>query len=135
MSCVETYATLRVFSASLSPEVIGDRLGIQASEIRRINPESRYKHERESNFWAWRTDGKIDSNENLLHIGAILDVLKDKAPQLESLRAAGCQIDISNYWVSSGQGGPFLEAATIHTLSSLGLEIWWDVYFRSESET
>lgn len=135
MSCIETFATLRIFSATISPETIGERIGIEATEMRPIDPESTYRPRRETNYWAWCTKGKIDSKENLLHIAAIIDRLKDKVIQLESLRESGCQIDICNYWVSTGQGGPSLDAATMGTLSKLGLEIWWDVYFGEEDET
>jgi hypothetical protein len=57
-----------------------------------------------------------------------------KRAALDELRSLGCEIDVVNYFVSSGQGGPELDTSTIDTLSQLGLSIWWDVYFGEESE-
>ena len=53
----------------------------------------------------------------------------------ESLRNAGCETDICCYWVSTGQGGPSLEVATMEELARLGLPIWWDVYFDGSART
>ncbi len=46
----------------------------------------------------------------------------------------GCQTDIVNYWVSSGQGGPYLSVATMQSLTDLNLPVWWDMCFGEESE-
>ena len=85
-------------------------------------------------MWRWTTYGSVDSQDNLVHLAAIFAVLSGKSPALNELRALGCEIDISNFWDSTGQGGPFLDRAAIAALNELGLEIWWDVYFADASE-
>lgn len=135
MSCIETFATLRIFSKTMSPIVIGEQLGLDATEMLPIDQESRYKPRREANYWGLCTKGQVESKDNLLHIAALINELKNKSSQLERLRESGCQIDICNYWVSTGQGGPYLDAATIEALSSLRLDIWWDIYFSEIDET
>jgi hypothetical protein len=135
MSCLETYATLRIFSADLTPDVISERLGVAATEAIPRDPASKYKVRREANFWGWSTEGRVESTDNQLHVRAILAMLEGKAPLLRALRASGCEIDVSNYWVSNGQGGPNLEASDLDGLSSLSLPIWWDVYFGEQPET
>ncbi len=59
MSCLETYATLRVFSREIAPEEIGRLLAIDGSKLRPINPGSRYRHEREHHYWAWSTQSRV----------------------------------------------------------------------------
>jgi hypothetical protein len=134
MSCLETYATLRVFSATLAPESIGAALGIAATQAIPADPDSRYRNRREWNLWKWSTQGVMHSRDNLEHLQAVVSLLEGKADQLASLRALGCQTDIFCYWVSSGQGGPYLDSATMLSLTSLGLGVAWDVYFGEESD-
>ena len=133
-TCLETYATLRIFSESLAPDVIGDVLGVEATVAKPIDPASRYRPRRETNFWGWCSEGSVNSVDNLQHVAAIIDLLDGKAAALEDLRSRGCQIDICCYWVSTGQGGPSMDMATMKALVALGLEIWWDVYFGKEEE-
>jgi hypothetical protein len=71
----------------------------------------------------------VNSADNALHIAALLEIFGGKQEEFESLRSAGCETDVSCYWVSSGQGGPSLEVETMKELARLGLPIWWDVYF------
>ena len=129
MSCLETYATLRIFSETLHADEVTRRLGVQPTKRRPINPESKYRHERESHYWGWSSDRQLTSTEGLDHIRAVIELLRGKEEALKSLQRAGCQTDLCCYWVSSGQGGPFLDVEALSALSSLGLEIWWDVYF------
>lgn len=134
MSCLETYATLRIFSQSMDPERISSALGLLPTSALPIDSNSKYRNRREWNIWSWSTQCIVESGENLDHLRAILDRLDGKADQLAHLRTQGCQTDIFCYWVSSGQGGPFLDATTVGALATLGLDIAWDMYFGEESE-
>lgn len=78
MSCLETYATLRVFSREIAPEEIGRLLAIDGSKLRLINPGSRYRHEREHHYWAWSTQSRVLALDGLQHVGAIIEVLRGK---------------------------------------------------------
>ena len=135
MSCVDTYVTLRVFSESMHPDEIGLLLGIEATSAEPRDLESRYRQRREWNFWAWDTREKDNSLDNLSHINTIVDLLNGKRERLDSLRSRGCEVDLMSYWVSDGQGGPWLDVRTMQSLCDLGLEIVWDIYFRNENET
>lgn len=132
MSCLETYATLRIFSATMAPESIGAKLGIAATKATPADADSRYRNRRERNLWTWSTRGIVDSRDNLEHVHAVVSLLEGKAAQLSELRALGCQTDVFCYWVSSGQGGPSLGSATMLSLATLGLDVAWDIYFGEE---
>jgi hypothetical protein len=134
LSCLETYATLRIFSQSLSPERIETLLGVPATSRLPIDPGSKYLNRQEWNLWRWSTESIVESRDNLKHLHAIIERLDGKAEQLAGLRAKGCQTDIFCYWVSSGQGGPYLDATTSSALAELGLDISWDMYFGDESD-
>lgn len=132
-TCVETYSTLRIMSDSVAPEKIGDQLGIEPTQTIPIDPTSRYRTRRQTHYWSWSTKDKIEGVENLEHIKAIVGLLKGKESILNNLREEGCEIDVVNYWVSIGQGGPELDVDTMKELYELGLPIWWDVYFERDT--
>jgi hypothetical protein len=125
---------LRIFSETVHPDRISEILGLAPTETTPRNPESKYRVRRENHLWRWTTLDAIDSQDNLVHLAAIFAKLSGKNQALDELRALGCEIDISNFWDSTGQGGPFLDRATISALNDLGLEIWWDIYFADPSE-
>ena len=129
MSCLETRATLRIFSESLPPDEVSRILGTAATRPRPKELDSKYRPRREYHYWSWSSDSQIHSLDGLEHVRAITTLLRDKHEELERLRQVGCEIDVCCYWVSSGQGGPSLEVSDLAALSSLGLAIWWDVYF------
>ena len=92
------------------------------------------RNRREWNLWKWSTRGVLQSRDNLEHLRAVVALLEGKADQLAGLRASGCQTDIICYWVSSGQGGPYLDSSTMRSLATLGLDVAWDMYFGEESD-
>jgi hypothetical protein len=134
MSCLETFATLRILSPTLVPAQIGAALGIEPTRVAARDPSSRYRPRREHHFWAWSSEGQVDSLDGLVHVRAVLDLLQGREQALAELRRAGCELDVSCYWVSSGQGGPALDLDAMTRLAGLGLEIWWDVYFGDARE-
>ena len=134
MSCLETFATLRIFSHTLSPEEITRTLGIEPTGARPRDVKSKYKHRREQHYWCWSSRNQVESQDGLIHICRITSLLDGKLEQLDRLRAVGCDIDICCYWVSSGQGGPFLDVEVLRALADLKIEIWWDIYFGTEEE-
>lgn len=134
MSCLETYATLRIFSGSMHPDEIESMLGLAATRKAPRDQTSRYRHRREANGWFFSTEGSVDSRDNDVHLGAIITLLTPRAEALRRLQSLGCETDIFCYWVSSGQGGPGLEVKMMEHLCSLRLAISWDMYFGDESE-
>lgn len=134
MSCLESYATLRIFSCCLHPKDVSRILGVEATQTCPMDPDSKYRPRRESHYWAWSTDKQVRAIDGLEHVKAIIDLLQGREDQLQQLRRSGCEIDVCCYWVSSGQGGPFLDVAALSALAHYELEIWWDVYFSDPKE-
>jgi len=134
VTCVETFATLRIFSRTIDPRGVSDALGIEPTDAISIDPSSKYGPRRETNYWGWCTRSHVNSTDNIAHIAAILEQVRNKKAQLEHLRNSGCETDVCCYWVSGGQGGPSLDPSMMGELSQLGLGIWWDVYFDRERE-
>lgn len=134
MTCLDVYATLRIFSSSMHPDEISRMIGITATQSRAIDPTSKYRPRREYNYWAWESRYEIHSLNGLEHVRRVIELLRGKEDRLKYLREAGCDIDVCCYWVSSGQGGPSLDVETLGDLASLGLEIWWDIYFGKGEE-
>lgn len=132
MTCIKTYATLRIFSTDVHPDEISAVLGITATRTIPRDPGSKYRTRRENHAWFWETRDLVKSADNAEHIAAIIRQLDGRADVLQTLRDRGCEIDISNYWDSDGQGGPYLDVDLIGDLHRLGLPIGWDIYFVSE---
>jgi len=134
MTCLEVFATLRIFSSSLHPDEISHIIGVNATQSRPIEPNSKYRPRREHHYWGWESRSEIQTRDGLDHVRAVIGLLQGREHLLKELREGGCDIDVCCYWVSSGQGGPLLDVPTLGALARLGLEIWWDVYFGEEEE-
>ncbi|WP_082568376.1 DUF4279 domain-containing protein [Rhizobacter sp. Root1221] len=134
MSCLETFATLRIFSDTVSPEDVARTLGIEPTCAYPRDPQSKYKQRRAAHYWSWCSERYVQSQDGLAHVRHLTSLLGGKLEQLDQLRSAGCAVDICCYWVSSGQGGPLLDLQTLRDLADLKLEIHWDIYFADEAE-
>jgi hypothetical protein len=133
-TCLETFSTLRVFSEDVSPDVIGSILGVEATKKLPRDSSSPYLPRREMNYWEWCTRESVAAPDNMVHLHAIVALLLPRRDALKRLQDQGCQTDITNYWVSAGQGGPSLSAVTMQVLGQLDLSVSWDVYFERESD-
>jgi hypothetical protein len=99
-----------------------------------MDPTSKYRPRREYHYWGWSSSRQLKSLDGIEHVRAVIALLDGKEHKLAQLRTNGCEIDVCCYWVSSGQGGPFLDNSALTHLSHFGLSIWWDVYFGEEDE-
>jgi len=135
MACTETYATLRIFSTDLHPDKIGEILGVEATHTTPRDLNAKYRAHRDYHFWSWETRHRVESTDNVEHLAEIIKCLDGRSAALAKLREMGCQTDISNYWVSNGQGGPSLDVDMLGALAKFGLPIWWDMYFDREGES
>jgi hypothetical protein len=113
----------------MSPQQITERLQIEPSRTSDLDPTSRYSSRRKHNVWVWSTRELPDSTDHIAHLKRIFEILEGRQEALESLRTDGCTMEISCFWESDGQGGPWLDLPTIDSLARLRLEIWWDIYF------
>jgi len=57
-----------------------------------------------------------------------LAALEGKLDSVQKIQRQGCTLDITSYWVSTGQGGPWLMPEQMLKLGRLGISVWWDVY-------
>src|SRR5690606_22406714 len=130
---VETYSTLRIFSDEISPDQITNTLQIEPTEyFRKGDSHSHGKLKRKANGWFYSTEKLSSSNDTRQHMDLILAALTDKIDFVKNLQNDGCKIDICSYWVSVGQGGPWLMPEQMLQLGTLGIPVWWDIYFSSD---
>ena len=136
MSCAETHSTLRIFCDDLFPNQISEALQIQPTDaFLKGDVHGQGRHQRKTNGWFYSTKKLCESTDGRLHLDLILAALEGKADPVEELRNRGCTLDIVSYWVSTGQGGPWLMPQQMLQLGRLGIEVWWDIYFQGEDET
>jgi hypothetical protein len=129
MSCVRTFVTLRVFSPRLAGGEISAVLGLQPSGSRDRNPAARVAKQREYSIWKWSTKGLLESRDDQDHLELLLSNISKLRGEFEYLRNQDCLIDVFCYFESDGQGGPSLTSTQMASLSLLGLDIAWDIYF------
>jgi hypothetical protein len=134
MSCLETFATLRIFSEALHPDEIERVLGVSGTSKNARDSSSPYRHRRETHGWFLTTEDSVQSEDNRVHLETLIALLLPRVEALHHLQSLGCKTDIFCYWISSGQGGPELDLEMIQHLCSLRLPIGWDMYFGSEEE-
>lgn len=132
-TCIETYSTLRVFSDDIAPEEITRVLQIEPSEsFQKGDNFSHGKLRRKTNGWFYSTEKLCDSKDTRRHIDLVLSMLEGKEQAVHRFQLQGCELDITSYWVSTGQGGPWLMPQQMLKLGSLGIEVSWDIYFSGE---
>ena len=119
----------------MPPGEIEVALDIEATKAYLRDPSSKYRPRREWNSWQLCSENHVYSNDNSEHIHWILDNLHGKEKALEELRSKECSIVLTNFWDSTGQGGPSLNIKTMESLVRFGLPISWDIYFDEENET
>ena len=135
-TCAETFSTLRIFSDDLKPEEITEILGIEATRsFLNGDVHALEKLKRKTNGWFYSTEKLSPSKDTRRHIDLILLALEGKSEAVEKLRLKGCKFDITSYWVSRGQGGPSLLPQQLLKLGTIGIEVWWDIYFERKNET
>src|SRR5579859_3905963 len=123
-TCVEIYSTIRVFSDDIAPDEITNLLKIQPSEtFRKGDSHNRGKLKRKANGWFYCTKDLSSSKDGRRHIDLILAALDGKGASVQELQSRGCEIDITSYWSSTGQGGPWLMPEQMLKLGALGIDI------------
>ena len=130
-TCVATYSTLRVFSDDFAPEEITKSLRIEPTKaFRKGDLHAQGRLHRKTNGWFYSTEKLCDSTDTRRHLDTILAALGDRIELIKGLHEKGCSIDITCYWASSGQGGPWLMPQQMLKLGLMGISIWWDIYFQ-----
>ena len=134
-TCIETFSTLCIFSDHLSPSEITATLNIQPTKtFQKGDLHNRGKLQRKTNGWFYSTKTVTTSKDFRRHLDIILAALDGRAAGVKKLHSKKCKIDITTYWVSTGQGGPWLMPDQMLKLGNLGIQLWFDIYFSSADE-
>lgn len=133
-TCLETYATLRVFSASVSATQITEYLALTPSRSFEKGDAYGAGRLRANSAWMLSSQFAVTSKDTRRHIDWLLVQLAGKADAIDDLRDRGCELDICCIWVSVGQGGPVISPPQMTALVELGLDVWWDVYFDTSEQ-
>jgi hypothetical protein len=133
-TCVKTYSTLRIYSDDLAPGEITDLLHIEPTwAFRKGDVHNHGKLQRRTNGWFYSTENLSNSKDGRRHLDIILAALEGKLDVVKALQARGCKTDIVSFWMSAGQGGPWLMPEQMLKLGALDIGVWWDVYFADET--
>ena len=134
-TCIETHSTLRIFSDDIPPIEITKVLNIQPTEsFRNGDDHSQKRLIRKTNGWFYSTKKKSGSKDTRRHLDLILAELEGREESVRKLLSDRCKLDITSYWVSVGQGGPWLMPEQMLRLGTLGISVWWDIYFSGEEK-
>jgi hypothetical protein len=131
-TCENTYCSLNIYSDSISPHEISERLEISATQILEKGKTRNSKHKNiinTRNVWILSSENFISSNDIRIHIDWLIDNTYNKIINIRELQNIGCQMNISSYWLSRfGHGGPCLSSIQMKKISDMNLDIWFDVY-------
>jgi hypothetical protein len=136
-------ASFSIFSTTLSPEQISERLVLLPTKVhRKGEPQGfRKKDGSISRTVAWKDSfwnltSPLGPERNLAeHIKWLLDAIEPKAEAITALRAECSLIRLFCGFAShNGQGGFSLDAASLARISKLGLSLDLDLYPPTDPE-
>ena len=136
-TCVETYATLRIFSDALTPGEITEAVGreptddFRKGELRTGVPKAKNPHH-QTNGWFYSTRGQSKSRDCRRHLDLLIAAVLGNPDVLAQLRKRGCTMDASIFYVYT-QGGPTISPRQMRALAEAGIDVWWDLY-RDQSD-
>lgn len=135
-TCKETHALLRLFSDRIAPAEITAILHIDPTDAFAKGERHGKGLVRKFNGWFLSSESDVDSKDSRRHIDWLISKIQDKSAELLALQSQGVEMDISCFWLSTGQGGPILSPPQMRELARLNLDVGWEVYFTSRaSET
>jgi len=103
-------------------------LNLAPTSIRLRDALSSRRFEREGSLWKYSSKGQLDSMDPQDHIDWLLSRLSGSESKFDDLRDAGCVVDVFCFLETGEQGGFTLTSLQMGTLSSLGLDLTWDIY-------
>lgn len=128
-SCERTYLTLRIYSETLAPDEITDRLGVQPSRTQSVGARRTSKEKVKLNGWFLCSKSVVKSKDSRKHVDWLEDQLEGKSKKLRKLVKRGCSVDITCLWLPKGaDGGPTLSKKQISFLADLGVDFWYDFH-------
>jgi hypothetical protein len=128
-TCEETYATLRIYHDDLNPDDVSSRLRLVPSDSQKKGQILQAQREAPVGAWFLSSQDHVPSRDVGRHIVWIIDQLSGREAMLKALQDEGYQIDLFCFWASAnGHGGPELTHEIMQRLSSLKLNLGFDVY-------
>ena len=127
--CRRTYSTLRVFTGEQSPDLVTQALGIAPTRVwHKGSGETVVPRKR--NGWFLSTRGELTSLDTREHLDWLLGHLHGQQEFVDSIAAAGGEIDIVSFWHAAGtpEGGPALAPAQMEALAQLNIAVSWNIY-------
>ncbi|MBZ4187137.1 DUF4279 domain-containing protein [Thermomonas sp. RSS23] len=118
----------------LDPVEISAVLGVEPTATQRAGDLASAATGRRRKYSGWflESSDHVDSRDSRDHFAWLLNRISDKGDQLRALASRGYTVDICCRWDSaSGHGGPSMDPLQMIQLGSLGIEVWFDVYFDS----
>jgi hypothetical protein len=134
-SCERTFATLRIYPASIAPLEISERLGITPSATnlkgREITNSLGKSRTQPINAWFLSSENAVSSKDVRPHLDWLLNALEPRIEQLLELQCLpGMRMNVHcSWWSAEGQGGPTIWPEQMTRLSRLNLECTFDVGF------
>ena len=137
-TCSYTHVWLRVLDEHLDPDEISIVLGLEPTKMVRAGDLASAKTGRRRKYSGWflESTGLIESRDSRDHFAWLLARICNKGKELRTLASRGYTVDICCRWDSaSGHGGPNMDPDQMVQLGSLGIEVWFDIYFDRPSDS
>jgi hypothetical protein len=127
-TCLETWATFRIFHEELDPEEISKLLGIEPS-YSYLKGSSYGDRGRKNRFGGWllETQNNVHSRDIRRHIDWLLEHFSDKVQEIHRLQEKGYRTDVFCFWRPAGNGGFTISPHNTQGLSILNLQLHIDI--------
>jgi hypothetical protein len=124
-TCAATYATLRIYTGEMTPDIVTATLQLEPSKT-----ICEGKDDAHLNGWFLSSKGLIDSRDLRRHLDWVLERIRGRESELRSLQSQpAVRMDVFCYWASEqGHGGPTLNPKQMRELADLNLTIGFDCY-------
>ena len=131
-TCSYTHVWLRAMHDTHEPSEVSQILGLEPTSSHLVGTRISCKSDRvrRSSGWFLESSGRVDSRDARHHLDWLLEQIAGKEQAFAELHRLEYQVDICCRWDSqSGHGGPTLLPSEMAILGSLGIELWFDIYF------
>lgn len=129
-SCERCYATLCIYHQDKSPEEVTNALSTQPTRQQKVGEKLRKNKTVDLNGWFLTTKDEIDSKDVRAHIWDLIKKIEGKGDVLKDMIDQGYVMRMTCLWESaSGNGGPIVDVRTMAALSTLQIDLDFDIWF------
>ncbi len=129
-ACERTYATLRIYPDSITPDEVSKLLGLKPTRTSLAGAKSK----QHVNGWFLSTQGQLESRDCRKHIDWLLDQIELVQTEFIELLTKEVRVDIFCFWVSStGNGGPTISPLQMSRLVKFNLTVSWDIWLPEQN--